>query len=80
MKLSAMSFLKILTNTSGEKIVNFDIIYKFIRGEKISEADLKNYQTAKYERVSKYPQKDKNNFGGLLLETIERIFTLIEKL
>ena len=60
--------------------MNFDIIYKFIRGEKIPEADLKDYETVKYERVSKYPQKDKNNFGGLLLETIEKIFTLIKKL
>ena len=44
--------------------MNFDIIYKFIRGEKIPEADLKDYETVKYERVSKYPQKDKNNFRG----------------
>ena len=44
--------------------MNFDIIYKSILGEKISESDLKNYQTVKYERVKKYPLKDKNDFLG----------------
>ena len=55
----------ILKNTLGtKKIVNFDIIFKSIRGEKISEADLINCQTVKYERVKKYPQRDKNGFLG----------------
>ena len=47
-----------------KEVVNFDIIHKFIRGEKTSEADLKNYQTVKYERVKRYPQEDKNDFLG----------------
>ena len=42
--------------------MNFNIIYKSVRREKIPEADLKNYQTVKYERVKKYPQKGKNDF------------------
>ena len=48
----------------GNLNLNFDMIYTSIRGEKIPEADLKNYHIVKYELVSKYPQKDKNNFRG----------------
>ena len=44
--------------------MNFNIIYKSVRGEKIPETDLKKYQIVKYERVKKYPQKDKNDFLG----------------
>ena len=39
----------------NKKIVNFDIIDKSIRGEKIPENDLENYQTVKMDRVKKYP-------------------------
>ena len=34
-------------------MVNFDIIYKSIRGEKIPENDLKYYQTVKMDHVKK---------------------------
>lgn len=34
-----------------KKIVNFDIIYQSIKGEKIPEDDLKKYQTVQNNRV-----------------------------
>ena len=43
-----------------KKIVNFYIIYKSNRGEKIPEGDLKKYQTVQNNRVKQYPQKDKD--------------------
>ena len=42
--------------------MNFDIIYKSIRGERIPENDFKNYQTIKMDRVKKYPKKEQTNF------------------
>ena len=55
-----------------KKIVNFDFIYKFIRGEKIPEDDLKKYQTIQNSRVKQYPQKDQDNFLSAAFRTDRR--------
>ena len=44
------------------KVIKFDIIYKTIRGEKIPEKTLKDYQTVKAESTKAYPKKDQDKF------------------
>ena len=55
-----------------KKIVNFDFIYKFIRGEKIPEDDLKKNQTIQNTRVKQYPQKDQDKFLSAAFRTDRR--------
>ena len=59
--------------------MNFGIIDKSIRGEKIPENDLENYQTVKMDSVKKYPKKNKLIFCQLSLELIGKTFTLEKK-
>ena len=44
------------------RIINFDIILKEARGEKISSKDLKAYQTVYHNRVKKYSKREQDNF------------------
>ena len=44
------------------KIVNFDFIYREIRGEKVPKDLLKKYQTVTEERTKKYPKEKQNEF------------------
>ena len=44
------------------KEINFDIIYKTIRGEKSQDKTRKGYQTVKAEITKSYPKKDQNRF------------------
>ena len=53
----------------NKKIVNFDIIQKSIRGEKIPENNFKNYQTVKMNRVRKYPKQEETNFLSVAFRT-----------
>ena len=45
-----------------KKIVNFDIIYKSIRGEKVPESNLKKYQAVQDNRVKQYSQEHRDKF------------------
>ena len=49
-------------NFKKTRVINFDIIHRQARGEKIPQEKLKNYQTIKNERVKLYPQKTKDKF------------------
>ena len=48
-------------NFEKTNIVNFDIINRKIRGEKISDEFLKEYQTVQEKRVSQYLKKECQN-------------------
>ena len=63
-----------------KKIVNFDIIYKSIRGEKIPEDDLNKYQAVKNSRVNQYPKNRKISFYLLHLEQTGKTYILRKKL
>ena len=49
-------------NFKETKLINFDIIYKTIRDEKIPDKTLKYCQTVKAERTKPYPKKDQDRF------------------
>ena len=44
------------------KIINFDIIHRLARGEKIPDDVLKKYETVQDSRISQYPKIPRNNF------------------
>lgn len=52
-----------------KKILNFDIIYKRIRDEKVPESDLKRYQTVQDSRLKQYPQKNRDKFLSVAFRT-----------
>ena len=45
------------THFENVKIVNFDIINKFVRGQKMSQLTLQNYQTIQNKEVFEYLSK-----------------------
>ena len=51
------------------KIVNFGIIRREAKGEKVPEDLLKKYQTVTDERTKQYPKKDQKNFLSDALKT-----------
>ena len=52
-----------------KKVVNFDIIYKSIRGEEMPEGDLKKYQAVQNNRVKQYSQEHRNKLLSAAFET-----------
>ena len=44
------------------KIVNFDIIHRQARGEKVPEELLKKHQTVEENKTKKYPKEQQKNF------------------
>ena len=61
------------------KIINFDIIHRLARGEKIPDDVLKKYQTIQDSRVSQYPKRAGIFFHLKHLRLKEKIFALKKK-
>ena len=61
------------------KIINFDIIHRLARGEKIPDDVLKKYQTIQDSRVSQYPKRAGIFFYLKHLRLKEKIFVLKKK-
>ena len=51
------------------KIVNFDIINKWVRGEEISEQSFRNYQTVQKREEFGYPIKEKEKIMSAALSS-----------
>ena len=61
------------------KIINFDIIHRLARGEKIPDDVLMKYQTIQDSRVSQYPKRAGIFFYLKHLRLKEKIFALKKK-
>ena len=61
------------------KIINFDIIHRLARGEKIPDDVLKKYQTIQDSRVSQYPKRAGIFFYLKHFRLKEKIFALKKK-
>ena len=59
-----------------KEIVNFDVIHKSVRGEKVPESDFKKYQTVQDNRVKQYSQEHRDNFlsAAFRIDTIDLYF------
>ena len=51
------------------KLVNFNIIYKSIRGEEVPESDLKKYEAVQDNRVKQYSQEHRDKFLSTAFRT-----------
>ena len=66
-------------NFEKTNIANFDIINRQIRGEKISDEFLKEYQTVQEKRVSQYLKKECQNFLACVLRRTGSISIFFKK-
>ena len=65
---------------NNTKIVNFDIINKWVRGEEVSEQTLTNYQTVQKKEVFEYPIIDRGKImSSALSSCIKRNDVFVSK-